>query len=140
MNINANPYIWKEKYNLEIEFLDQQHKKFLEIINLLKRKIAEQNYSKESISEIFYSLAYYAENYLVKEEIYLSKSQYPKFNSHRKDHNTFIDKIVKFQTDFRLDNKNICLNMYEFLESWFDNHILIKNKEFAEFLKQQNIK
>ncbi len=140
MESTIKQYCWKEKYTLNVEFLDEQHKKFLDIINLLKKHITNQDFNKESISKIFYSLVYYAENYLVKEEIYLSNSKYPKFDDHRKEHNVFINRIIIFQSDFRNNNKNICINMLLFLENWFDNHILIKNKEFAEYLIKNNIK
>lgn len=34
--VNPEPFKWKEEYNVNITIIDEQHKKFLEIINELK--------------------------------------------------------------------------------------------------------
>ncbi|GAI87333.1 unnamed protein product, partial [marine sediment metagenome] len=127
-NISPEPLSWKEEYNVNIGLLDKQHKKFLEIFNLFKKAINE-GACERNISKVFFSLVYYAEHHLIQEEIYFKNYKYPNFNLHKKAHNHFINRIIKFREDFEKGKEDVCVEMYYFLEEWFNNHILKYDKE-----------
>jgi len=136
--INPEPYQWKEEYNVDISIIDEQHKKFLEIINQLKT-IINQDGCKDSVSDIFYQLAYLIDNYFIQEEIYFKDCQYPNFDKHKSDHNSFINRIIKFQKDVENNKPDLCLEIYHYLEEWFDDHILKFDKEAVAFLKENGV-
>jgi len=137
-NISPVPLSWKEEYNVNIGLLDKQHKKFLEIFNLLKKAINE-GVCERNISEVFFSLVYYAEHHLIQEEIYFKNYKYPNFNLHKEAHNNFINRIIKFREDFEEGKEDVCVEMYYFLEKWFNNHILKYDKEAVEFLVKKGV-
>jgi len=138
-NISPEPLSWKEEYNVNIGLLDKQHKKFLEIFNLLKKAINE-GACERNISKVFFSLVYYAEHHLIQEEIYFKNYKYPNFNLHKKAHNHFINRIIKFREDFEEGKEDVCVEMYYFLEQWFNNHILKYDKEAVEFFVEKGVK
>ena len=51
--VNPEPYQWKDEYTVNITVIDEQHKKFLNIINELK-VIINNNSCKEKVYEIFF--------------------------------------------------------------------------------------
>lgn len=136
--VNPEPYKWKEEYTVNISIIDEQHKKFLEIINELKVIINEDDCA-EKASKIFFQIAYLIDHYFIKEEIYFKDCKYPNFEQHKISHNQFIDKIIQFQKDLENNKKDICLDLYKYLENWFDEHILKYDKDAVEFLKKSGV-
>ena len=136
--VNSEPYRWKEEYTVNIGIIDEQHKKFLEIINELKI-IINENTCKKNVSGVFFQLAYLIDHYFIKEEIYFKDLKYPKFDQHKSEHNQFIERIIQFQKDVQNDKPNLCLEIYQYLESWFDEHILKYDKEAVDYLKSKGV-
>lgn len=136
--VNPEPYKWKEEYTVNISVIDEQHKKFLDIINELK-DIVNNNACKQEASKIFFQIAYLIDHYFIKEEIYFKDCKYPNFDQHKISHNQFIDKIIQFQKDLEKKKENICLDLYNYLEEWFDEHILKYDKEAVEYLKKSGV-
>lgn len=136
--VNPEPYQWKEEYTVNISVIDEQHKKFLNIINELK-VIINNGSCKERVSEIFFQLAYLIDHYFIKEEIYFSNLKYPNFDQHKIEHNSFIDRIIQFQKDLENKKPELCLEIYHYLENWFDEHILKYDKEAVEYLKNKGV-
>ncbi len=130
------PIEWKEEYNVDVSFIDEHHRHFLEILNRF-RDAGEEGLCKERMSQIFFSLVHYAEHYLMREIIYFK--EYPNFSTHQAAHNNFIDRIEKFQNDYRIDQEGVCKEMYEYLYDWFRNHILKYDKEAVEYLKSKGL-
>ncbi|MEA3444768.1 MAG: hemerythrin family protein [Bacteroidota bacterium] len=124
---------WEEKYKLNQKKIDEHHKKFLDIINMLI-KISNERSCEEEISLVFFRLIYYVDNFLIEEEIYLKENKYPKFKQHKEAHNTFIHEILKLQNEYQNRNKTICKSLLDFLQNWFDKHILETDKEAVGFI------
>jgi hemerythrin len=136
--VDPEPYKWKDEYTVNISVIDEQHKKFLEIINELKVIVNTDSCQKDA-SRIFFQIAYLIDHYFIKEEIYFKDCKYPNFDQHKISHNHFIDKIIQFQKDLENKKENICLDLYNYLEDWFDEHILKYNKDAVEFLKKSGV-
>ena len=133
------PWEWKEEYELKIDKIDNHHKKFLDIINLLI-KITEDRSCEEEISLIFFRLVYYVENYFIDEEIYFKEYNYSNLKQHKEEHNKFIQEIVKFQTQYQENDKTVCSRLLKYLQDWFNNHILDYDKEAAKMILEQENK
>ncbi len=136
--VNPEPYQWKDEYTVNIKVIDEQHQKFLSIINELKVVINEGS-CKENVSGIFFQIAYLIDHYFIQEEIYFNDLKYPNFEQHKIEHNSFIDRIIKFQKDLENNKPDLCLEIYHYLEEWFDEHILKYDKEAVEYLKNSGI-
>ncbi len=133
--INSEPLVWKDEYNVGVNIIDDQHKKLLDIINELKI-INNNNSCKEHVSNIFFQIAYLIDHYFIKEEIYFKDCKYPNLDQHKTSHNLFIDRIIQFQKDVEAKKPDLCVEIYYFLEDWFNEHILKYDKEAVEYLKK----
>ncbi len=134
----ADKYAWKAEYDTGVKFIDEQHRYFLNIIRDLKDCL-DKGVCKESASKIFFSLVHYAEHYLIQEEIYFKDYHFPSVNQHKELHAAFIKRVIQFKTDYARDIEHTCQTMMEYLESWFENHILKYDKEAIEYLKGKGL-
>ena len=131
-------YTWNEDYNTGVKFIDEQHRYFFNIVSNLKENLGA-GVCKESASRIFFSLAHYAEHYLIQEEIYFRDSQFPSIKQHKELHKEFIRRVIQFQVDYEKDVGETCRTMLAYLEEWFDNHILKYDKEAIDYLKEKGL-
>ncbi|HDR89027.1 MAG TPA: bacteriohemerythrin [Bacteroidetes bacterium] len=135
---HREPVEWKDQYKVDVEIIDENHRKFVEIIQRLDR-VLNNKACKEDPSDIFYALVHYVEHYLLQEEIYFKNYQYPNFSRHKESHQYFIDQIIRFREEFEKGSETICLEMREFLIEWFREHILSYDKEAVYFLVQKGL-
>jgi hemerythrin-like metal-binding protein len=129
---------WNEEYNTGVDFIDEQHRYFFNIVSTLKENLHE-GVCKDSASKIFFSLAHYAEHFLIQEEIYFRDYQFPGVNEHMDLHKEFISRVIQFQADYEKDVGETCRSMLAYLEEWFENHILKYDKEAMEYLRQKGL-
>ena len=138
-NITPEPYPWKKEYELNNELFDNQTKKFLDIINMMKELVAT-GVDKIGISEVFFQLAHYFEKYMLMEEIYLRELQYDELEDHMKAHRDFSGKIISFRENFEKGEINFESEMYIYLEKWFDEHMMVEDRKAVNFIKSREAK
>ena len=136
--ISPEPFEWKDEYKVGVKSIDDHREKFFEIINRLKLVITQRD-CKTSVADIFFSLVHYAEHYLINEEIYFKEYGYSGFSKHKETHNNFISRIVQFKEDYQDGKKEVCEDMYFFLENWLINHILHYDVEAVNWLKEKGL-
>jgi hemerythrin len=135
--MTSNP-TWKEEYNTGVNFIDEQHKYFLNIIGDLQECL-DKGSCRDSASKIFFSLVHYAEHFLIQEEIYFKDYHFPSTNEHKELHSAFIKRVIQFKTDYERDVEHTCQTMHEYLIDWFNNHILKYDKEAIDYLKEKGL-
>jgi hemerythrin len=129
---------WQEKYNTGVEFLDEQHRYFFNIVAALKEKL-NAGVCRDSASRIFFSLAHYAEHYLIQEEIYFKNYRLRGIREHKDLHREFISRVIQFQADHEKEVEGTCRTMLVYLEEWFENHILKYDKKAIEYLREKGL-
>jgi hemerythrin len=129
---------WNEDYNTGVQFIDEQHRYFFNIIRTLKENL-QAGVCKDSASKIFFSLAHYAEHFLIREEIYFRDSHFPGTTEHKQLHKEFIDRVIRFREDYEKDVAETCRTMMAYLEGWFEDHILKYDREAINYLRQKGL-
>jgi len=133
-----DPEGWREEYNFNVRFIDDQHKYFFRTMNKLRDCINNGNCNVAG-TEIFFELAHYVEHFLIQEEIYFKDYQFPNYKEHKELHSDFIERFIQFQKDFESKSEKVCTDMLAYLEEWFDNHILKYDKEAIEYLTERGV-
>jgi len=126
---------WSDNLALNIEDIDKQHMKFLEIVNELLSAMKNKK-SKEIQSEIIDQLISYAFYHFSKEERYLKKSKYPGINQHKNEHEKFVDKIIKFKKDYDENRITLSIDMINFMNNWWINHIRVSDRKYLPYVKE----
>lgn len=131
--VSPDPYTWKKEYELHHELYDEQARKFLDIINQMKRIIAG-GVKDRDISDIFFQLTYYYEQYMIREEINMKELAYDMLDSHRLSHKEFIDHILAFREGYEKGDQGVYDEMYCYLEKWFDEHLMVDDRAAVDFI------
>lgn len=135
---------WKNKYSVEIDSIDSQHKKMFEIGNRLSKLVFSEeilNHNKELVS-IFQELNEYIESHFKYEENYMEKHGYMYLEPHIIMHNTFIEKVQKaYNAANNNKGQDYFVYLIDMVSAWITNHILIEDMKFGQFLsKKQGLK
>jgi len=133
--ISPDPYPWKREYEHNNEMFDNQTRKFLAIINNMKELVSKKM-DDATISEVFFRLTHYFERYMIQEEIYLRELGYENIEQHKQDHKEFMARIIAFREGFENGKKGFQLDMYEYLEKWFDDHMMIEDRSAVSFINE----
>jgi len=130
--------IWDSSNSIGIELFDKHHKNFTDIINMLIDVINKKD-CKNKKAEVFHKLVFYAENYFIDEEMYFKQYNYSKTLQHKDSHSQLIEKISEFQKNIQDDSVN-CMDMLNYIELWFNEHMLKYDKDAIDFLSNLGVK
>jgi len=128
--------VWEDKYSIGNSEIDEQHKKLLELINILDACINLPDVSKLSLyKDTLDKLVDYINFHFSSEEKYMREINYPEYEFHRKAHYTFVKKVMQsVKYDFSEKDKDIEIKYREllvFLKNWLVMHILIVDKKIG---------
>jgi len=126
---------WDEKYSVGVSTIDEEHKKFIDIIN--KAIVTKEHNDKpEEIREILYEMIKYALNHFATEEANMIKFNFPEYQSHRNEHLDFTDKTVSMINKVIKGDYNVANQILEYLKQWLVNHIQGSDRKYIDcFIK-----
>lgn len=136
---------WNNKYSVNINSIDEQHKQFL---NLINRVINELTIEKDPeklrnlLKMILAEFGEYAFYHLLYEEEHFVEYNYDKADEHTLEHEMFRDKItalLKRTKDPKEDLIKVTEELAEFAGTWLIHHIEVVDKEYAECFKKHNM-
>lgn len=133
---------WKEEYRCNIAEIDKQHKQLLAIgaklYDIMTLKDDIDHY--DEIMEILLELREYTLYHFAYEEKLLQENGYEGLQLHKRQHKSFINKIIQFENQ-NIDEKQmeIKLKMIEFLANWIEQHILKTDHQYKDFFHEKGI-
>ena len=130
---------WSANFNIEIDSIDQQHKKLAEIINTLYDAM-KQGKGQQELNHTFAELARYTQNHFKYEEDLFDKFGYLQAMSHKKEHTDLLNKVALYAEHYQNGKIMMSLEVMDFLKSWLMNHILVTDKAYSAFLKEHGVK
>ena len=130
---------WSDNYNIDINIIDDQHKKLFQYIadytNALKNKESEQGLKK-----LIHNLLNYTQVHFKNEEDYFLRFSYIDSENHKKQHGFFIEKINEIKTRLEQGKMVLPIEIGSFLRDWFYKHIQIEDKKYVGCFKENGIK
>ena len=123
-------FLWNDKYSVEVNAIDIQHKKLFEIANRLFEAMKGDG-SKSVMNGVLIELEDYTKFHFQKEESYMKQFGYEAYPQHKKEHEFFIEKIFQFRTDYYKGKTTISVELMTFLSNWLINHICVIDKSYS---------
>ena len=130
---------WKEQFSVNVRVLDEQHKRFFEILGNLHDSKGRVN-DTLFLGARVWELSMYAVAHFDTEELMLSEYSFSGYEEHRKEHELFKDKIADFRRDLELGQTSLTLEMIDFLTGWLEHHILDVDQRYSLFLNGKGIR
>lgn len=122
---------WSDKYNLNNERLDNDHKQLLKITNRLTQRAGASNNS-EILTESLYQLLRFIESHFKTEEEIMLKNNCKEYEKHKQLHNEFHKNIAKFCHQAMKQQTPITHDLLTLLQHWITRHIVEENAIFRE--------
>ena len=66
----------------------------------------------------------------------MDKFDYPYTEAHKKEHKYFTNKILTVKEKFESGELIVTLGVTSFLKEWIVNHVLVEDKKYSRFFKE----
>ena len=122
---------WTDKMSVGVEEIDSQHKKLVDVINLLHDSLKTNSF-KEELKTIFAELIDYTKYHFTTEEKIMEEAGYEDLEVHKKQHQKFVNKLLRMKERCYMGEKEISVELSSFLSGWMIGHILHSDKNYKE--------
>lgn len=130
---------WTDSLSVNIEEIDNQHRKLVGFINELHLAMRERK-AKDVLGKIVEGLTDYAIVHFSTEEKYFDQFNYLKSASHKREHESFIGKVNDFKTGFDKGKIMLSMDVMDFLKDWLVKHIQKTDMAYAPFFHENGLK
>ena len=133
------PYLeWTDDLSVNVKEIDTQHKKLVKMVNTLHEAFIA-NKANNVHKEIIDGMVEYARVHFATEEKYMLKFNFPGYEQHKEEHNTFVQKAVELQNQFKKAGFVFSNDILDFLRKWLKNHILGTDKKYSNFFNENDL-
>ncbi len=125
--------IWDNSLSVQIQEIDEDHRKLVELFNILNHSIMEgdtSNYIEAVMEELLSCTAWHFRH----EERLMLKYGYEGFEEHKTEHQELIEGARALQQKLLQENKPVSSEDIEFLEHWLTGHILGADMDLGSYL------
>lgn len=124
--------VWDESYSVNNAELDNQHKKWVEIVNDLLIGLEEDggDYADTS-GEALAAMLRYARQHFMVEEKYMREIGFPETVAHIRIHNEFYGLVSSSLSAAEGGGKVGAAELLQFMRGWLLEHILKEDKKYS---------
>ena len=130
---------WDEKYSVGVSVIDEEHKRFIDIINRATY-IKKYHDSTQGMSEILSEMNVYAKEHFKTEEAYMLDFKYFDYKSHKDEHNNFSNIISSYINKLMYGEIKTIDEILEYLKQWLYDHIQVTDKEYTDCFNKNGLK
>ena len=134
--MTEKPFVeWEERYSIGIPIIDEQHKELLRLTNDLYEACRKGDVAASSnFKSAFPSVVEYVKLHFTTEEQLMDRVNYPKLGGHKKEHESFIRKVLEGVKEFE-SGKNFVPNAFvRYLRDWVLTHIALSDNDYADYI------
>ncbi len=124
---------WSDKLSVNVDEIDAQHKKLIELINRLN-DAWKNDFKREDVRSVFMELIDYTKYHFSSEEKYMEENGYPDLEAHKKQHEKFVKKLQNLQSKCSYNSKEVYTDLLSFLSNWIVVHIMHSDQEYVPYL------
>ena len=129
---------WDEKYSVEVEEIDNQHKKMFAVINELLEAI-HTNTPEEHLGQIIEALVQYKIFHFETEEKYFREFNYEGTEEHVVRHHEFNEKLTALKEKYPTYTIEFAFALVDFLEDWLLDHLMTMDQGYRECFKTHGL-
>lgn len=129
---------WTSKNQIDIEKIDNQHKKLFQILNDLHAAVSSGQ-GQYTLTAILDELIEYTVYHFSTEEECFQKCDYPLFAEHKKEHDDLTRQAVELQQQLSEGSATISFEILDFLHDWLTDHTTGVDMEFGNYIRANNI-
>lgn len=125
--------IWDEALSVEVDEIDDDHRKLVDLFNILSHSVAEGD-STDYIEAVLEELISCTIWHFRHEERLMLLHKYEGIVEHKAEHHDLIDSVKELQQKFHKENKLLTNKDIEYLDAWLTEHILGHDMKLGFYL------
>jgi hemerythrin-like metal-binding protein/PAS domain S-box-containing protein len=129
---------WSNAFSINLNIIDQQHKKWIEIINNFYREFKKGNANTE-LSKYFKELTDYTDYHFSFEEKYMADFKYEEFEDHKQKHADFLDRIRTYRAEYDEGKQDVAYRLMGFLRKWVRIHISEDDFSYSALFRKNGL-
>jgi hemerythrin len=133
-----NMFEWKSEYSVGIGTIDAQHQGLFAMCRDLHEAVRTDR-GKSVLWRLLDRLAYYTSAHFAHEERLLRLSLYPGLDKHKAEHAALTGRVMAFQEDLNAGRVDLAVEVLQFLQNWWDTHIMGFDFAYAPHLKARKV-
>jgi hemerythrin-like metal-binding protein len=129
----VNDLIWDDTLSVQIQEIDEDHRRLVELFNILSHSVANgesSDYIEAVLEELISCTAWHFKH----EERLMIKYNYNELKEHKAEHQELIESAKEVQQMFLKNNKSLSSDDIESLEQWLTGHILGADMALGSYL------
>ena len=127
---------WDDAFKVGVFEFDEAHKQLVNLLNKIFDGFVSGAVNDE-LGEILNELVGYAVDHFNSEERWMEATHFPGLDEHRREHQLFTCKVCALQKRFAEHKPVNVLELLQYLESWFMQHIVTADAEYADYRHQE---
>lgn len=127
--------VWDESLSVGVSEIDDQHKRLIEFINELGSFIFGSRGDDNPIQSVLSGLFNYTIYHFFTEEQIMQETGYPNYSKHKTEHVNLTAEVISYLDRFVKGEKDIHLEVFEFLKGWLMGHIKVSDIELGRYLQ-----
>ena len=130
---------WNSSFATNVSKFDSEHRALFGMVNDLHDAM-QQKRSREAIGSVLNRLIDYTAKHFAGEEEAMTRSAYPDFASHKREHEKLVEQALGLKAKFDAGETLPAQGVIEFLQSWLINHIQGVDKKYGPHLNKNGMK
>lgn len=131
-------FTWDDTLSVNIEEIDAQHQKLVELINELHDAML-QGHANQVIGVVIAELTKYTQSHFSSEERLMKAHGYPGLRQHKKEHDQLLAQVNELNYRSQAGYTVVSLVVLNFLKNWLVNHIQGTDMQYKPFLNDKGI-
>jgi hemerythrin-like metal-binding protein len=129
---------WSDKYSVNVEEIDLQHQKLIELVNNLHSSV-ESRISKKELEQLLIELVEFTRFHFSTEDKYMKEYDFPGFAEHYKEHNALLNHMDNLVSAVSNGKTPTFYSDYDISSDWALTHITGHDKVLGKFLNSKDI-
>lgn len=122
---------WDDSFSVGVVEIDEQHRRWIEIINKLHDSIMDKNVSVKTTDRILCEMIDYANFHFVFEEDHMKNVGYQDLKKHRYQHEYFNKNLAAKLQEERAGGLVMNTELMKILMNWLREHILEEDMKYS---------
>jgi hemerythrin len=140
MNDSSILVEWDDRYLIGIQMIDDQHKELIDLTNkLYKGCLRGDEAAKAYFKEAIHGAVDYVKFHFAAEEQMLERAHYPELAEHKRQHESFVKKIIEDVKGFESGKSFVPNEFVRYLKDWILTHIAVMDKEYVTYMKKNKL-
>jgi len=130
---------WDDSFATKVSKFDSEHKALFAMVNELHDAM-QQKRSREAIGSVLNRLIDYTAKHFAGEEEAMTRSSYPDFAAHKREHEKLVEQALGLKAKFDAGETLPAQGVIEFLQSWLVNHIKGVDQKYGPHLNKNGMR